>query len=67
MVRSLLWSLAICVLLLLLAVAEAGCCPPPLPGLQQRSVWPAARGPEEELGGGATLGPHSRPARYRIQ
>ena len=53
MVRLLLWPLAICVLLLpaLFAVAEAGCCPPPLPGLQQRSVWPAARGPEGELGG----------------
>lgn len=58
MVRPLLWSLAISVLLLLLAVAEAGCCPPPLPGLQERSVWPAAREPEGELSGiddGASL------------
>ncbi|GBD15323.1 hypothetical protein HRbin26_00211 [bacterium HR26] len=60
MVRPLLWPLAICVLLLLalLVVAEASCCPPSLPGLQQRSVWPAARGPGGELGGiddGASL------------
>lgn len=55
MVRPLLWSLAICLLLLLLAGAEAGCCSPPLPRLQQRSLWPAARGPEGEIDDGASL------------
>lgn len=40
----LLWRvLTICVLLMLLALTESGCCPPSLPVAEQRSTWLTAR------------------------
>ena len=42
--RLLGWMLTICVLFVLLAMAESGCCPPSLPVAEQRPTWLTARG-----------------------